>query len=43
MNRSLGRVLATLAAILCFGWKTAWAAEKPNIVIFLVDDMGLMD
>ena len=31
---SLGLALAGTAA---------WAQERPNIVLFLVDDMGLMD
>ena len=22
---------------------SVWAADKPNIIVFLVDDMGLMD
>src|SRR5688572_15941092 len=43
MFRSHVRVLAVLVALLCLGGTAAVAAEKPNIIIFLVDDMGVMD
>ena len=37
--------LRLLSSLICIPWLliTAAATDKPNIVVFLVDDMGLMD
>lgn len=42
-NRLLCRLLALLILIACCWTPLAYAADKPNIVVFLVDDMGPMD
>jgi arylsulfatase A-like enzyme len=35
--------LISLAGILAFAWPGSMAQAKPNVIIFLVDDMGWMD
>ena len=37
MKRLTAIPLALLAA------QAAWTQERPNVIVFLVDDMGLMD
>ena len=37
--------LFSLFFVLChaFGWLTAGAAERPNVILIMVDDMGFSD
>lgn len=35
--------ITTIAAIIILALKSSFAIDKPNIIIFVVDDMGLMD
>ena len=45
MERKLLIKISTTVALLVFGLvaRPAFAIDKPNILLFLVDDMGLMD
>lgn len=40
-NKLITRTLATTFCTACF--TTLTAQDRPNIIVFLVDDMGLMD
>lgn len=37
------KTIAALLAALALSLSAAWAADKPNVILFLVDDMGWMD
>lgn len=46
MHRStlaISRMLAAFALLISVAASSSWAAERPNIMIVLVDDMGVMD
>ena len=41
MNKAQSISFITLALI--FGWQTASATERPNVILIMVDDMGFSD